>query len=385
MKNQFKFLALMLITSMQIQAQIKEVYNESFDATNLKKLVLDLEGTYVAVEVSEDNKVHFDYTIEFENYSNNEIEKILKAVKPESQIVNDKLEFKSKGSNISNDVTYSIETLFGITFEGDYINFKEPTTKVFRKSKQYFLDINSSSRGKSLKEYLKNIREVDDKGKKRKINTKNVKVLRAKFIIKIPTHINLRIMAVNSSMIFKLDLDSQLNVNARNTSLKFQSINNSLNNFDVVNGNFRCNTLNGGSYKFNHVESVEIAEVKNLIIDGEFSTTKIGEVGEHVKIVDFNGKYWLHNFSNNFKDFQMDTEYSEINFFYPENIKYYFETYGHDTVYYDGDNITKITPNRKNEYSKMMIIGEETNPNKIKINTAHGIVRFGEDFIEIEE
>lgn len=385
MKTLFKILALMLITSLQVQSQIKEIFKENFDATNLNNLVLNLEGTYVEIEASEDNKVHFDYTIEFENYSNKEIQSILNTVKPESQIVNDKLEFKSKGSNISSDVTYSIETLFGITFEGDYINFKEPTTRMFRKSKQYFLDINSSSRGKSLKEYLKNLREVDDKGKKRKINSKSVKILRTKFIIKIPSHINLRIMAVNSSMTFKLDLDSQLNVNARNTSLKFQSINNPLNNLDIVNGSFRCNTLNGGSYKFNHAEVVQIAEVKNLTIDGEFSTTKIGEVGEHVKIVDFNGKFWLHNFSNNFKDFQMNTEYSEINLFYPEDMNYYLETYGHDTVFYDGNNITKITPSRKNKYSKMMIIGEETNPNKIKINTTHGIIRFGRDFIELGE
>ena len=385
MKNQFKLLFVLLITSLQIQAQIKEVYKESFDASNLKNLVLDLEGTYVEIEASEDNKIHFDYTIEFENYSNKDIDEILEVVKPESQIVNDKLEFKSKGSNISSDVTYSIETLYGITFEGDYINFKEPSTRMFRKSKQYFLEINSSSRGKSLKEYLKNIREVDDNGKKRKIDSKNVKILRANFIIKIPAHINLRLMAMNSSMTFKLDLSSQLNVNARNTSLKFQSISNALNNFDVVNGSFRCNSLNGGAYKFNHVDIVQIAAVKNLIIDGEFSTTKIGEVGEHVKIVDFNGKYWLHNFANNFKDFQMDTEYSEINIFYPEDMTYYLETYGNDTVH-SHDSITlEIEPSRKNKLSKMMVIGEESNSNRIQINSVHGIVRLGEDFIDLEE
>ncbi|RED42796.1 hypothetical protein DFQ10_108203 [Winogradskyella eximia] len=385
MKTPFKIFALMLITSLQVQSQIKDIYKESFDATNLKNLVLDLEGTYVVIEASEDNKVYFDYTIEFENYSNKEIDKILEAVEPESQIVNDKLEFKSKGSNISSDVTYSFETLYGITFEGDYINFKEPTTRQFRKSKQYFLDINSSSRGKSLKEYLKNLREVDDKGEKRKINSKNVKILRTKFTIKIPSHLNLRLMAVNSNMTFKLDLESQLNVNARNTSLKFQSIQNPLNNLDIVNGSFRSNTLNGGAYKFNHVDEVQIAEVRNLTIDGEFSTTKIGEIGQHVKIVDFNGKFWLHNFSQDFKSFQMDTEYSEINLFYPENMDYYIETYGNDTVHYYGNIITEIPPSRKNELSKMMVIGEESNPNKIQINTAHGIIRFGSDFIDLGE
>ncbi|RCW91586.1 hypothetical protein [Winogradskyella arenosi] len=385
MKTLFKITAMMLITSLPVQSQIKDIFKKSYDATNLKNLVLDLEGTFVEIGASDDNKVHFDYTIEFENYSSKEIDKILKVIKPESQIVNDKLEFKSKGNNISGDVTYSIETLYGITFEGDYINFKEPTTKMFRKSKQYFLEINSSSRGKSLKEYLKNLREVDDKGEKRKINSKHVKILRTNFTIKIPSHLNIRLMAVNSNMTFKLDLEGQINVNARNTDLKFQSIQNPLNNFDIVNGSFRSNTLNRGSYRFTHVDEVQIAEIKNLTIDSEFSTTKIGEIGEDVKIVDFNSKFWIHNFSNDFGTFIMNTEYSEINLFYPEEIDYYIETFGHDTFHNVGFTSADVPPSRKNESSKMMVIGEETSPNKIQINSVHGIIRFAEDFIEIEE
>ncbi|MFD1016554.1 hypothetical protein [Winogradskyella rapida] len=385
MNTLFKITALMLITSLPVQSQIKEIFKKSYDATNLKNLVLDLEGTFVDIRASDDNKVHFDYTVEFENYSSKEIDEILKVIKPESQIVNDKLEFKSKGNNISGEVTYSIETLYGITFEGDYINFKEPTTKMFRKSKQYFLEINSSSRGKSLKEYLKNLREIDDKGEKRKINSKHVKILRTNFTIKIPSHLNIRLMAVNSNMTFKLDLESQINVNARNTDLKFQSIQNPLNNFDIVNGSFRSNTLNGGSYKFTHVDEVQIAEIKNLTIDSEFTTTKIGEIGEGVKIVDFNSKFWIHNFSNDFGIFFMNTEYSEINLFYPEGIDYYIETFGHDTFHNVGFTSADIPPSRKNESSKMMVIGEETSPNKIQINAVHGIIRFAEDFIELEE
>ncbi len=385
MKTLFKITAMMLITSLPVQSQIKDIFKKSYDATNLKNLVLDLEGTFVEIRASDDNKVHFDYTIEFENYSSKEIDKILKVIKPESQIINNKLEFKSKGNNISGDVTYSIETLYGITFEGDYINFKEPTTKMFRKSKQYFLEINSSSRGKSLKEYLKNLREVDDKGEKRKINSKHVKILRTNFTIKLPSHLNIRLMAVNSNMTFKLDLEGQINVNARNTDLKFQSIQNPLNNFDIVNGSFRSNTLNRGSYRFTHVDEVQIAEIKNLTIDSEFSTTKIGEIGEDVKIVDFNSKFWIHNFSNDFGTFIMNTEYSEINLFYPEEIDYYIETFGHDTFHNVGFTSADVPPSRKNESSKMMVIGEETSPNKIQINSVHGIIRFAEDFIEIEE
>lgn len=385
MKIPFKILALMLITSVQIQAQIKQLYNKNFDSKDLKTLVLDLEGAYVKIEPSEDDMVHFNYTMEFENYSKKEIEHKLESIAITADIRDDKLELKTRGNTTASDISFSLETIFGITFEGDYITFKEPTTIQFRKGKQYFMDTNSSSKVKSLKEYLKNLREVDDKGKKRKIDTKDVKILKTKFTIKIPPQLNLRIMAVNSNMSFNLDLESQLNLNARGTSLKFRSITNPLNTIDIVNGNFRSNALNGGAYKFNHVDDVRIAEIENVTLDSEFTTTKIGEIGKNVEIVDFNSKFWIHNFLYDFGELKMNTEYSEINMFFPEDMDYYIETFGHDTVHYWGDIITEITPSKKNKSSKMMIIGKDTSPNKIKINTIHGIIRFGEDFIDVGE
>lgn len=385
MKTLFKITVLMLITSYALHAQKQDIYKQSFDASDLNTLVLDLNGFYLEIEESNDNKVHFDYTIEFENYSKKEIEKVLDEIKVNNKIEGNKLEFSASSLGTAGDVVYSVESLYGITFEGDYVTFKEPSDRQWRKSKQYFKDINSSSRGKSLKEYLKNLRGLDGKGNKKKIKPKNIKILRTKFIIKMPARLNLRLMAVNSSIGFKFDVNAQTNINARNTKLKFQNITNTLNNFDIVNGDFRSGEIKGGSYKFNHVGNVQIAEVSNLTIDSEFTTTTLGEIGSNVKIVDFTSKFWIHNFSFDFGDFQMDTEYSEINMFFPEDMKYYIETYGHDTVHYYSELITEIPPSRKNKPSKMMIIGEETNSNKIQINTVHGIVRFGEDFIDVKQ
>jgi len=212
-----------------------------------------------------------------------------------------------------------------------------------------------------------------------------VKILKTKFTIKMPKQLNLRLMAENSSLTFSIDLERQLNINARNTSLKFQNINNPLNSIDVVNGNFRCNMLNGGLYKFNHVTDVQIASVSNLKLDSEFTEITIGEIGENIEIIDFNGKFWLHNFSNNFGTFKMNTEYSEINLFYPEDMDFYIETFGHDTVHYTGDFTTEIPPSKKNKPSKMMVIGEDTSSNNIKINTMHSIIRFGKDFIDVKQ
>jgi hypothetical protein len=47
----------------------------------------------------------------------------------------------------------------------------------------------------SLKNYLKNLREVDNDGKKRKINPDKVKISKTKFIIKVPEYLNYQIKA----------------------------------------------------------------------------------------------------------------------------------------------------------------------------------------------
>ena len=74
---------------------------------------------------------------------------------------------------------------------------------------------------------------------------------------------------------------------------------------------------------------------------------------------------------------------TEINLFFPEKSEYFIETYGYNTVHYWAKLITEIPPSRKKENSKMMVIGDKENPNKIKIHITNGIVRFGEDFIDI--
>ncbi|MUU77717.1 hypothetical protein [Winogradskyella endarachnes] len=385
MKTLFKLLALMLITLLQLNAQQHNIFNKSFDANSITTLDLNLDGVYVKIEESLDNKIHFNYTIEFDNYSKKAIEEQLEGINTIAKIVDSKLLFETFSETPLSDVVYSIESLHGITFEGDYMTFKETSEIRWRKPKKYFYGMNDDTKVETLKEYLKDLRGLDGEGRAQRIDSKNVKTLKTNFIIKIPADINLRIRSFDSHMTFKLDLTGLVNVNARNTNLQFMSLTNPLNNFDIANGKFRSNDLKGGAYKFNHVSDLKIASVDHLNIDSEFTTIIIGEVGREVKIVDFNGKYWLNNFSEGFKYFQMDTEYSEINLFYPEKSSYYIETYGTDTLHiYDKTNF-EIEPNRKNELSKMFVIGKASNINKIQLNSVHGIIRFGKDFIEINE
>jgi len=148
---------------------------------------------------------------------------------------------------------------------------------------------------------------------------------------------------------------------------------------------FLKDSTTSGSYSFANVRQVRIGKLKNTSINSEFTKVEIGEIGKKVEIVDFTSKYLIHNFSKGFGNFKMNTEYSEINLFFPEDKEYYIDTFGHDTFHrFDGVK-GAVTTSLKNESTKMLVIGKETNPNKIRINTVHGIVRLGEDFINLGE
>lgn len=385
MKTHYKTLIILVLITSILKAQTHEVYNKSFDATKINTLVLNLEDTYVTFEKSDDNKVHFNYQVEFTNYSKKEIENYFEHLKLISQINKQNLEFQSyRTDNLSNNV-YTFETLYGITFEGNDITFKGENTREFRKSKQYFFSLNDASRIESLKNYLKNIRALNDKGEKKKISPKSVKMSKTKFIIKVPEHLNYQIKARNSNLNFNSNISTLVVLNAKDTHLTFKNINNDLNMFDVVNGNLKADIINGGTFMLNHVSKITIAELSNCRLDSEFSDFNVGEIGEHVEINDFNSKFWIHNFASNFGLFEMITEYSEINLFYPENTEYLLTTFGHDTKFYTTDLVTIIQPSKKGISSKMMIIGDETknHTNKIEINTVHGIIKFGQDFIDV--
>lgn len=385
MKTHYKILIFSILITSILKAQTHEVYNKSFDATKINTLVLNLEDTYVTFETSKDNKVHFNYQVEFTNYSKKEIENYLEHLKLISHINNQNLEFQSyRTDNLSNNV-YTFETLYGITFEGNDITFKSENTREFRKSKQFFLNINNASRIESIKNYLKNIREVNNKGEKKKISPKSVKMSKTKFTIKVPEHLNYQIKARQSNLNFNNNISTLVVLNAKDTNLTFKNLDYPLNSFDVVNGTFKAEIINGGTFMFNHVNNITLAELNYCILQSEFSNFNLGEIGEHVEINDFNSKFWIHNFAHNFGTFIMTTEYSEINLFYPENTEYLLTTFGHDTKFYTTDLVTIIQPSKKGISSKMMIIGDETknHTNKIEINTIHGIIKFGQDFIDV--
>ena len=384
MKLCYKILIVIAFLPLIIYSQTYQVYKESFDAGDFETLDLDLNNSSVVIEKSNDNRIHFDFSIQFNNYTKKEIESILKNANITSEIDGNQLNFKAGSDNFFSGTALSFQN--GLVLELNKNEKSTDTSKVNRKSKEDILALIKLSKKNSVENFLKRHKEIDENGNKKNIDINEVKMIKTNYYIKVPDRLDYVISADDSNIKFDLDLSSVVKIVSEDSSFKFKAISNPSNSITLNNGKISIQALKGGNYFFDNVREVRIAELDSVTIQSEFSDLEIGEIGKKVSIEDFNSKFWIHNFHQNFGLFKMNMEYSELNLFYPENSDYSLTTYGHTTKHIH-DNINFETPpSRDNTSSKMLASGDEKNAsNTIDITSEHSIIRLGDDFIDLKQ
>jgi len=391
MTTLFKITSLMLITSALVNAQNSPdfemdekhtIYKESFSTNDNTTLVLNLKSTAAQVYESTDNNVYIEYTKEFNNTGKKRIKRQLEFLEVAGKKQGNKITYSVKPKN---EIRYSVYNFEDLVLErAEKKEFlKDSTIKpVIRKSlDSIFQEIRVSDlvyRNKLYGALKIKVRSPRYK--------KNMQFTISKMIIKIPKNVHVRATLENSNLVFFDDFNNRATMNIRNSKLRFKKVGNPLNIVDMDNGYFRALEVNTGKYSFANVRQILIGKLSNTYINSEFANAEIGEIGQGNKILDFNSKFWFYNFSKDFVSFNLNTDYTEINLFNPKDKNYYLETFGYDTVHYWNDGISgEVKSDIPNESVKMLVIGKESNPNKIQINTTHGIIRFGEDFIDFGE
>ena len=123
---------LMLITSISVEAQREEVYQKVFDTDRLTSLVLNIENSTLAIMNSEDGKIHFDYFLEFENYSEKEREAIAKKIIVQTKKEDNEIAILAKSNREINKTNIKYVGPGSLFFEYDFKSLKK---EVFHKSK----------------------------------------------------------------------------------------------------------------------------------------------------------------------------------------------------------------------------------------------------------
>jgi hypothetical protein len=363
-----------------IHSQTQQVYSESFDSSAFETLNLDLENSSILIEKSDDNKIHFDFSVEFKNYPKKEMESLLRNANVSASIENKQLILKTRNENVMSGSVLIVENGFVLERKDDN---KAVDTKKYRKTKRDVLSLINVAEEQNLKELLNNLK-VNDNGSRKKINIDKAKMIKTNFIIRVPEKLNYLITADNSNLNFNIDINLPVTIKSQNSRFKFKSLSSTLNSIDIKNGKFHASLIQGGNYFFDNVRDVKIVEINTARIKTEFSNLKIGELGSKVEIGDFNSKFWIYNFTEDFRVFKMKLEYSEVNLFYPENKDFSLITSGHTTKHITNSTKFETPPSKESTSSKMFVLGNEMMAyNRIDLYSEHSIIRLGEDYIDV--
>lgn len=389
MKNQFKMLLLMLITSAVTYGQQHQILKESIAVDKNTSIVLNFENIYVALEESTDGKIHFDYKLEFEGYSKKQIKSTLDGLKAEVTNANNIVNLDAKSLSQITFQSFTLVSDHGLYIDDDFIGSKSDT--VIRKSKDSLLQqIRKNNRSLWSKNSLQYIngrfKKMDKDGNLSDIRKGDVDIMRSVFVIKVPPFVSLNINAKNSGIHFRNDLQNELSIAIKKGTLKTKALFNTYNVIRIDDANFEAESIYGGNYDFKNVKNGKIGSIEQAKVDSEFSEIEIGEMGKNTVITDFNSEYWFYNWSDFFDRFNLYSEYSKIHLFYPKR-NHSLKVIGNNTknLLGNGDFQINMQPTSKGEKYTMMI--KEPNPGetlsgRIYFDIVHGIIYSHDDFIK---
>lgn len=375
MKLLFKSLVLILIISNNVSAQKKYIYNKVFETNKNTIAILNLENTTVSIEPSIDGKMYFDYNLEFENYSKEEIEKLSKEINIKATLFDDNITLKAKSITRKN-VSFAIETKKGLKFSNGFFNNKNNSSKIYRKTKDSIVKTINKNPLDDLKKFLTIFKEVDNDGNEKEIKPKNVKIKKSHFIIKIPNYIKLIINAKDSQITFTDSFINEITLNLKRGLLKTVTLANSRNRIKIDDAAFKAQTLIGGDYTLTNITLGLIGSIERTNITSEFSKIEIGLINKENVITDFNSELWFYNFSNNFNRFDLFSEYSKIHLFYP-NDDFSFDVFGNNTINHLDNIKIEMQPTKNGEKHHMISRkpkGGNIFSGHINFDIIHGII-----------
>jgi len=351
-----KCLMLLLFVSTKVFAQKEHVYSKVFETDIETTAILNISESSVSIESSPDDKVYVDYYLEFEGYSIEEINKLKKEFNIESNLNFNHLtilvgELPESNNVIIEDNKEIINV--GINRQEDKIN----NQLVNYKSKDSLLsEIKvDKSRKKSLGEVWKKLKDKISKIKG--VSNYSIKAFETNLIIKVPSSLKFTINGRKSFITLNELINGELSINLKGGKLRAKNLQN-VKRVKIVDAGFEVEEIKNGIFNLSSVRSGKIGSIKNASITSEFSKIEIGEVKERVVINDFNSEYKFYNFSSNFKQFDLFSEYSKVHIFDSE-FDYSFKVIGNNTVFYNGETAISMQPTKNGE--KFTMIEKKSN------------------------
>jgi len=360
MKNQFKLLFVLLIKMQIVLGQNVEVFSKSFKTDKNTSVYIEIPDGSVKFVSSPDDSIHVDYNINFIKLPRKEHQRILDSVRIEAIQENNLISIK-KYANVKQSLNtsryISVFSLDRLIYETKDTSTTTTTTRKLKSDISN--EITEIKAYKSYHEARAKILYANDLKRKERLLKKAVKWqnnrnFKRNFIIKIPKHIRLKIVAKGSLLNFHDEFDNQLSIRLDYGRLYINRIENPKNELKIHNSLLIAHTISGGKLETDRVFKALITELKNVDIESEFSNIEIGELGNNNKITDFNSEYFFYNWTKDFEHFDLFSDYSKIHFFYPK-LNYGLDVIGYNTRnVYVNDNFEVTMQPKSKERNRLM-------------------------------
>ena len=339
-----------VITSISFSQTKEVILKKSYKVDESTALEIDIDNASIVFEESNDNKIHFDYFILFNEDSEKAQFKVFNGVDASSSKINNKVKLIVKNSMYLGEL-YSLDV--GMEAYKKHIKdiFSSINKNQFEyKSKDSVLKEISFSKGSYTDDYFKKLK-IENPNKNW---GKSASKFKQYFTIKVPKHVKIKLKSLHSIVDFNYDLEQTFILNSFKTHFKFKNILAKENRIIASNGIFQAEEIHNGRIEFLDMYKVVIGEISNVSIATETSRIQIGEVGKSVDFNDFNSKLYLYNFSKNFTKFNLTGDYSELNFYKVVENNFSMDISGHNTVLNMNENKASFGVNKEEKLIKIL-------------------------------
>ncbi|MGH1383142.1 hypothetical protein [Kordia sp.] len=376
----YKTLVLFLIGSFGLIAQSKKTYQKTFSVDKNTKLLFETQNIDVTFKTWDRDEVKVDFTVDFKNFSKEEVKKTLDGIIMSSQVeasMGDMnyLQIQNVSQTSIGRLSYQISG-GKISIDNLFSDKKEPnryrTVKDINKEISKSYDGFNAMEGHIIFEHDSiPLKDVD------KSKHKGILRIRSKYEVYIPNYLALDINASQAQVDFDGTFKNRIQGTFQNVELTADELNNEGNSIQFMNGSVRVKKLVGGTYYFRNVTFGLFGEIENLLMNTEFSKISVGKAGKNLQFKDFKSDFFFYNLTNDFKLITMMCEYSDIKMYIDQDQKYYMEAVGHNAILKDGKAKIIMQPNKEGRKQKMFTRGKDTDENRknmFKLDLIHGFI-----------
>ena len=308
----FSITAFLLLSTTSI-AQTKTIFTKSFPTEKTTLFSLSATKLPMFIEQSDDNQIHVDFQIEFANYSEKEIKKILEGISVSTHVGLGIIDIIIESHTKLSRTHYMLNTKDALVFSFDDMQIQMNSKQLYKSKEELLKEIKLRRDMKST--LLDNLKVKDDQGKEKGLDLTTVQTMKTQLKVKVPKQIYFRIKAVESQVFVEDDLNQKFNIDLFKGMFKAKKLEHKESILSALDTNLEAERIAINQLLLKDVSKALLGSVEETKCRFNSSRVELGSVGKNNEIDDYDSKIYLYNFEENFEKLALKGDYTELYIF----------------------------------------------------------------------